>query len=99
MTEIQLMAVTDHKSTTALKKYAANSTVQKRNAANAFSISGPPSQLYGKENVIQNHPREITVKRGRGNFEIILNNSTVSTLKVIQGNQGDEKDGLTQDTI
>ena len=100
MTEIQLMAVTDHQSTTSLKKYTANSMVQKRTAANAFAIGGPPSQLYGKENANHNHPpREITVKRGRGHFEILLNNSTVTTLKVIQGSQDDEKDGLTQNSI
>ena len=84
MTEVQIMAITDHKSTTSLQKYINNSIIQKRTASKAFSISG-----VGKENIKQSNnnipqaSKEIIVnkKSGRGNIEIILNNSTVTNLK------------------
>jgi len=78
------MGITGHKSYTAsLPKYVDNSIVQKRTAAVAFSVSGATIAVANKENL---KPRQVTVnkKSGRGNFEIVLNNSTVSQLKVIQ---------------
>ena len=55
LNENQLMAVTGHKSIAALKTYTANSFIQKRTAAQAFSISGSSNQDHlvnrGKENV------------------------------------------------
>ena len=101
MTEVQIMAITDHKSTTSLQKYINNSIIQKRTASKAFSISG-----VGKENIKQSNnnipqaSKEIIVnkKSGRGNIEIILNNSTVTNLKVVHQkdnnnkNEGEEED-------
>ena len=56
------MAVTGHRSIAASKTYRANSFVQKRTAAQAFSISGSTNQDHlvnrGKENVeIKREPR------------------------------------------
>lgn len=68
----------------------------KRTAAQAFSVSGSSNHDHlvnkGKENVgiKKNQDREITVKKRRGNFEIILNNSTIKNLKVVQGNDHEE---------
>ena len=97
LTEPQLMAVTDHKSTAALKKYTANSVILKGTKAQALSVAGSSNQDHkvnkDRENVgiiKKNKDREITVKKGRGNFEIILNISTITNLKVLQGNDHEE---------
>mmetsp|Transcript_13559 Transcript_13559/g.20343 ORF Transcript_13559/g.20343 Transcript_13559/m.20343 type:complete len:111 (+) Transcript_13559:1116-1448(+) len=45
MTDIQMQNITGHKSTTALKKYVANSTVQKNIAGAAIAIDKPTTAL------------------------------------------------------
>ena len=84
MTEVQLMGITGHKSTASLQKYVDNSIVQKRTAAVAFSVSGTSVDAVGKENVKPRQAVTVTKKSGRGNIEIILHNSTVNNVKVIQ---------------
>ena len=102
LNERQLQAVTGHKSSAPLLRYAANSAIQKRTAAQAFSISGSSIQDHnrGKENVDnkKSHTREITVKKGRGNFEIILNNSTVTNLKVVQGGSDHDEEEESEES-
>ena len=56
------------------------------------------SIAVAKENL---KPKQVTVnkKSGRGNFEIILNNSTVSHLKVIQKGYSNNEDDDNDDIV
>ena len=38
------------------------------------------------------------MKKGRGNFEIILNNSTVTNLKVVQGGSDHEEEEESEES-
>ena len=97
LTEVQIMGVTGHQSTSSLQKYIENSAVQKRTAAEAFSISGSNNKENLHQNTNLKQSREVvttvTKKSGRGNIEIILNNysSFSGNVKVIQKDNKDDE--------
>jgi hypothetical protein len=69
------------------------------NIPNALSLIPKSSSIKGKEK-IENKKRKsitkfVTVKKGRGNIEIILNNSSITNVNILQQHKGqnDEEKG------
>ena len=87
LNEIELQAITGHKNLESLKVYVGSSKVQKLKASNALSLQ-PKSNNNDKENK-DNRKRKknlksISVKKGRGNIEIVLNNSKIANVNIKQ---------------
>ena len=89
LNEIELQNITGHKNLDALRVYTAASSVQKLKASNALSLipqSSSSSFIMGKENS-ENKKRKssiksVTVKKGRGNIEFILKNSSITNVNI-----------------
>jgi len=83
--EIELQNITGHKNLDSLRVYTAASSVQKLKASNALSLIPKSSSIKGKENS-ENKKRKssksVTVKKGRGNIEFILKNSSITNVNI-----------------
>ena len=83
--EIELQNITGHKNLDSLRVYTAASSVQNFKASNALSLIPKSSSIKGKENS-ENKKRKssksVTVKKGRGNIEFILKNSSITNVNI-----------------